>query len=588
MGQRGGKRRRVSGPSSSPPDAPAADAVRHGPRLRALRRSGLLGTPPEEAFDRLVRLVSRVLRVPVALVSLVDADRQFFKAAVGLPEPWASRRGTPLTHSFCQHVVASGAPFAVGDARAHPVVRDNRAVGDLGVVAYLGMPIASRDGHPIGALCAIDTAPRGWTAEEADTLRDLAHLATDEVALRELGRELDARVDEEVALREAELTERTRVRRLEALGRLAGGVAHDINNVLHAASGGVRLASRRLERDPARASRLLDTALEAMDRGAAVTRRLLSVAGHAVLFPEPVDTATALAEVREALLRGGGAVEVRAEVPDGLPSALADRAQLGAALRALAQNALEATPRGGAFVLAASVEAVPEGCPHPAGLRPGAYLRLDVADSGAGMDRATLARAPEPFFTTKASGTGLGLAAARAFAEQSGGGLAIASEAGRGTTVSLWLPQAEVEQPSADPSRTSARAPPPGGRVLLVDDDPLVLRVLRAQLEEAGHAVTAVGSGAAALSALDDDEALGVLVSDLSMPGMDGLELIRAAQARKPGLPAILLTGHPVGTAAPADGGAQAAPFRLMHKPVSGPYLAEQVAAMLEETSARR
>jgi CheY-like chemotaxis protein len=203
------------------------------------------------------------------------------------------------------------------------------------------------------------------------------------------------------------------------------------------------------------------------------------------------------------------------------------------------------------------------------------------------MDPATLARAPEPFFTTKASGSGLGLAAARAFAGQSGGALAVASEAGRGTTVTLWLPQAEVHEASADSSRTSPRATP-CGRVLLVDDDPLVLRVLRAQLEEASYAVTAVRSGPAALAALEHGEAVDLLVSDLSMPGMDGRELIRAAQARRPGLPAILLTGHPAGAAAPANEGARPAPFRLLHKPISGPYLAEQVAAMLDDVSARR
>ncbi|MDO9713561.1 sensor histidine kinase [Paracraurococcus lichenis] len=250
------------------------------------------------------------------------------------------------------------------DARAHPVVRDNHAIADLGVVAYLGMPISSRDGHAIGALCAIDTAPREWAADEADALRDLAHLATDEVALRELERDLDARVGQEVALREGELTERSRARRLEALGRLAGGVAHDINNVLHAASGGVRLAARRLEGDPARARRLLDTALEAMDRGAAVTRPLLSVAGRAVLFSEPVDAAAALAETREILLRGSGAVEVRVDAPEDLSPVLADRAQLGAVLRALAENARDAMPRGGILVLAATAEVVPEGLPH--------------------------------------------------------------------------------------------------------------------------------------------------------------------------------------------------------------------------------
>ncbi|MDO9714562.1 response regulator, partial [Paracraurococcus lichenis] len=315
-------------------------------------------------------------------------------------------------------------------------------------------------------------------------------------------------------------------------------------NVLHAASGGVRLAAQRLEHDPARARRLLDSALAAMDHGAMVTRRLLTVAGRAVLFPEPLDIAAMFAEVREGLARGSGIIEVRIDMPDGVALALADRAQLGAALRGLAENARDAMPQGGSLMLAASAEAVPEGDPHPADLRPGAYLRLDVVDRGAGMDAATLARAPEPFFTTKASGTGLGLAAARAFARQSGGALMIASEAGRGTAVSLWLPQAEVREVTSSQDQ-SLMAASPRGRVLLVDDDPLVLRVLRAQLEEAGHAVTAVGSGVAALAALNDDGAVDLLVTDLSMPGMDGRELIRAAQARRPGLPAVLLTGYP-------------------------------------------
>lgn len=192
--------------------------IRDASRLRALWRTGLLDTPPEVTFDRVTKLICRVLGVPVALVSLVDQDRQFFKSATGLPEPWAARRETPLSHSFCQYVVASRTPLAVEDAQSHPLVRDSHAIQDLGAVAYLGMPLALPDGHIIGALCAIDTVPRSWTAAETETLSDLAAVIMDEIALRQLNGDLAARVDQEVAEREAALTERSKARRLEALG----------------------------------------------------------------------------------------------------------------------------------------------------------------------------------------------------------------------------------------------------------------------------------------------------------------------------------------------------------------------------------
>ena len=116
-------------------------------RLAALRRSALLDTPAEAAFDRLTRLASTILQAPVALVALLDADRQFFKSCIGLPEPWASRRETPLSHSFCQHAVATGEPLVIEDARQHPLMRENLAIPDLGVVAYAGIPLITAEGH---------------------------------------------------------------------------------------------------------------------------------------------------------------------------------------------------------------------------------------------------------------------------------------------------------------------------------------------------------------------------------------------------------------------------------------------------------
>jgi hypothetical protein len=152
-------------------------------RLKALRQSGLLDSPPAEEFDRITELVRRVLAVPVALISLVDEERQYFKSHAGLPEPWAARRQTPLSHSFCQYAVQSGEPLVVADAREHPLLKDNLAIPDLGVIAYAGVPLITEDGHALGSLCAIDHKPRFWTAEQIEVLSALAKLTLGEIKL---------------------------------------------------------------------------------------------------------------------------------------------------------------------------------------------------------------------------------------------------------------------------------------------------------------------------------------------------------------------------------------------------------------------
>ena len=197
MGQRGDAGidealRRSSAPSD--PEAPrngaerrealleAAAAARDPDRLEALHATGLLDTDVSPSFDRLARVASHVLNAPVALVSLVGADRQFFKSCLGLPEPWASQRGTPLSHSFCQHAVASREPLLVEDSREHELLRDNPAIRDIGVIAYAGIPLIDADGHALGTLCVIDSRPRHWTTDQVQLLSDLAASVITEIA----------------------------------------------------------------------------------------------------------------------------------------------------------------------------------------------------------------------------------------------------------------------------------------------------------------------------------------------------------------------------------------------------------------------
>jgi GAF domain-containing protein len=174
---------RSAGRRASVPEL--AEALAEPGRLAALRSADLLDTPPEEPFDRLARLAAKVVNAPVALVTAVDRDRQYFKSCLGLPEPWATRRETPLSHSFCQHVVAAREPVIVSDARKDERLLDNLAITELGVIAYLGVPLITRDGHAVGTLCVIDHEPRIWTSDEIDLIKDIAAAVVTEISLRE-------------------------------------------------------------------------------------------------------------------------------------------------------------------------------------------------------------------------------------------------------------------------------------------------------------------------------------------------------------------------------------------------------------------
>ncbi len=418
---------------------------------------------------------------------------------------------------------------------------------------------------------------------------DITQIKQTEAELRRLTATLEARVQAEVAAGEAAQRRAAHAERLQALGQLAGGIAHDFNNVLQAIAGANALIELR-SADAADVRRLARLALEATERGAAITGRLLAFSRRADLHAESLDAATLLGGLREMLVHTlGVGIDVQVRAAPGLPLLLADKGQLETVLVNLATNARDAMPHGGVLMLSAASETVPPEAPdHLAGPPPGRYLRLTVADSGTGMDAPTLARATEPFFTTKGVGvgTGLGLSMAKGFAEQSGGALTLESRPGRGTTVTLWLPEAAPARAGAGGVDTTA--PVLAGLavsagVMLVDDDDLVRETIATYLEEEGFRVLVAGSGTEALALLAAGERVDVLVTDLSMPGMDGIATICAAQERRPGLPALLLTGYAHEDAVLAMDGSVGGRFSLLRKPVRGSELVGRIQGILKQ-----
>jgi GAF domain-containing protein len=153
-------------------------------RLKILRDLALIDSPAETVYDRITQLASKAVGSPVSLVSMVGSDYQFFKSFVGLPEPWASDRSTPLSHSFCQHVVATNEPLIVSDARNVDFLKDNLAIPDLNVIGYLGIPLTLQSGQRLGSFCVIDGKPREWQPIEIEIVRELSELTTQEIELR--------------------------------------------------------------------------------------------------------------------------------------------------------------------------------------------------------------------------------------------------------------------------------------------------------------------------------------------------------------------------------------------------------------------
>ncbi len=384
--------------------------------------------------------------------------------------------------------------------------------------------------------------------------------------------DLEQRVEERTHEREAALSQLHEMQKLESLGKITGGLAHDFNNLLNAIIGNLEPLARRVKSRP-QLARYVMGAIEAAERGANLTARLLAFARRQDLRPESVNVEQLVAGMKELLQRSvGPTIEISTDFLSDLAAVRVDPNQLELVLLNLAVNARDAMEGGGSLVIAArNTVGGPE---FSANLAHGQYVCLAVTDTGTGMDEATARRATEPFFTTKelGKGTGLGLAMVHGMAGQSGGAMRIRSRLGHGTTVELWLPvdrrtPDELQRPAAE-----AALPSRSCHILLVDDDPMVAKGSMAMLSDLGHTVTIAESGRHALQLLQADVEPDLVITDHAMPGMTGIELANRISALKPKLPVVLATGY-----AELPQGAATGMPRL-----DKPYRARKVTAMID------
>jgi PAS domain S-box-containing protein len=413
------------------------------------------------------------------------------------------------------------------------------------------------------------------------TATEITDLIEARDSLRRNNEELEARVLERTREREAALAQLYESQKMESIGQLTGGVAHDFNNLLAVILGSLSLLKKGLPDDP-RTSRLLDGAIQGAERGATLTKRLLAFARRQELKLEAVSVQKLVPDILDFLRQSVGPnITIVVDIlPDAAPIKI-DANQFELALINLAVNARDAMPNGGTLTITGRNKPARELHERPAPLPSRDYVCVSIADTGEGMSEETLAKAMEPFFTTKGvgKGTGLGLSMVQGLTVQSGGAMQISSALGKGTAVTLWLPPARTEdvaQPSATLSTPGIEDACRKLRVLLVDDDALVSMNSAYMLMDLGHSVMEASSAARALELMESDPQFDVMVTDYAMPRMNGLDLATRIRQIKPKLPIVLATGY-------AELPARAViSFQRLAKPFTQKELADALAATLK------
>jgi signal transduction histidine kinase/CheY-like chemotaxis protein len=394
---------------------------------------------------------------------------------------------------------------------------------------------------------------------------------------RDLVDEMQRRIETEDALRQAQ--------KMEAIGQLTGGVAHDFNNMLAVVLGGLDLALRRLERGDTRIQKYLTNAQEGGRRAAALTQRLLAFARQQPLEPAPLEANRLVAGMSDLLRRSlGETVNLETVLAGGLWRIHADPNQLESAIVNLAVNSRDAMPNGGKLTIETANAHLDDEYTAHQGLPMGQYVLIAVTDTGAGMPPEVASKAFDPFFTTKKSGagTGLGLSQVYGFVKQSGGHVKIYSEMGQGTTVKIYLPRYFGEARALETDQVRAPLPRCDGSVtvLVAEDEEGVRAHAVDALEELGYTVLSAGTGKAAIELCANHPEIGLLFTDVVIPDMNGRQLAQEAQRSVPGLKVLFTTGYTRN--AIVHNGMLDPDVSLLTKPFTLEQLARKIAEILK------
>ncbi|WP_240320661.1 GAF domain-containing protein [Sphingomonas crusticola] len=451
-----------------------------------------------------------------------------------------------------------GETVVIPDARLDPRTHSNAgALEAITARAFVNMPLTEQGGFV--ALVYLNNAhARPWSSEELGFLREVAERVRSATERRRVEQELadlNASLEAEVERRTADLmTMEEQLRqsqKMEAVGQLTGGLAHDFNNMLTGISGALEMMQIRIQQGrTGELERYATAARGAASRAAALTHRLLAFSRRQTLDPRPTDVNRLVAGMEDIVRRTvGPAITVEFVQAAGLWSTLVDQNQLENALLNLAINARDAMPDGGRLTIETANKWLDPRAARERDLPEGQYLSLCVTDTGTGMTPDVQARAFDPFFTTKplGEGTGLGLSMIYGFVRQSGGQVRVYSELGEGTTMCLYLPRYYGEADRNEDSAGTSEMPQTEGNktVLVVDDEPTIRMLVCEVLEEMGCSTIEAADGPAALELLQSDARIDLLVTDIGLPGpMNGRQVADAARALRPELGVLIITGY--------------------------------------------
>ena len=502
-------------------------------RLAALEKLGLTDKEPESGFDRLTDLATQVLKTPVALVSLVDDKRQLFKSCVGLPEPYATSQETPLSHSFCKHVVQTGEPLIVSDSREHPELKLNPAVADLGVIAYAGMPLLSSDGHRLGSFCVIDKAPRDWTEEDVRILRCMANCVQTEIA----SKDRLAKQDQELQ-QAAEVARRKNI----FLAQLSHELRNPLSPILNAAQ---MLCEGQLEESekPPIYEMLRDQTIQVVRMVNDILDLSRVEQGKISIVKKPVDlhsvVESSVNAIRSSAVEQGHSIKVQ-ECDQPLV-VLGDFDRMVQIVNNLLTNACRYTPEGGQIRLET--------------VQNNGKATIRVTDNGVGIAADQIDNVFNAFTqidpTEKSKqGLGLGLALVKQLADLHGGSVAAKSEGvDQGSEFRITIPLCDKvtlknEQGKADQTANKKPRSTPKYKILIIEDIHAVSFMFRRLLESAGHTVR-VAKHAEEARVMIADELPEVIFSDIGLPGMNGFEFAEelSSDQKLATIPLIAMTG---------------------------------------------